>query len=224
MECLLWILLERGLKMEIRSYDIMYLDSASENIGTIFEYAVDCGYEPILFWNMFVSSDVARQIENGNPRYLVGYSAIDLFNIIIKPTYSDDYIIPNSFINRNKFYWAGWTLAQYQNYKSMSFFNINKILNIEKVLSLYDTLHEADITKFFEIADEYINNSKKEINLRRIRISAGLSQKQLADKAKVSIRSIQMYEQRNNDINKAQVDILFRLSKTLGCKIEDLFE
>lgn len=38
------------------------------------------------------------------------------------------------------------------------------------------------------------------------------------------IRSIQMYEQRNNDINKAQVDILFRLSKTLGCKIEDLLE
>ena len=51
-----------------------------------------------------------------------------------------------------------------------------------------------------------------------------LSQKQLAEKAEVSIRNIQMYEQRQNDINKAQADILFRLSKTLGCNIEDLFE
>ena len=33
-----------------------------------------------------------------------------------------------------------------------------------------------------------------------------------------------MYEQRNNDINKAQVDILLKLSKTLGCNIEDLLE
>ena len=52
----------------------------------------------------------------------------------------------------------------------------------------------------------------------------GISQKQLAEKAEVSIRNIQMYEQRQNDINKAQADILFRLSKTLGCNIEDLFE
>ena len=33
-----------------------------------------------------------------------------------------------------------------------------------------------------------------------------------------------MYEQRRNDINKAQADTLLKLSKTLHCKIEDLFE
>ena len=61
-------------------------------------------------------------------------------------------------------------------------------------------------------------------NLKKIRISAGFSQKQLSINADVSIRNIQMYEQRQNNINKAQADILFRLSKALGCRIEDLLE
>ena len=33
-----------------------------------------------------------------------------------------------------------------------------------------------------------------------------------------------MYEQKNNYINKALVDILLKLSKTLGCNIKDLLE
>ena len=211
--------------MAIKSYDVRYLDSVAANIGTMFEYAVSCGYEPKVYWNMFVASEVAKQIEKGNPRFLVGYSAIDLLESIVNTTEVNGKLLDSKpFFSRSEFYWAGWALAQYQNYKATSFFNINKVFPIEKVLSLYGTLHEADITKFFAVADEYINAHKKETNLKRIRIAAGLSQKQLAEKAEVSIRNIQMYEQRQNDINKAQADILFRLSKTLGCNIEDLFE
>ena len=40
----------------------------------------------------------------------------------------------------------------------------------------------------------------------------------------VSLRSIQMYEQRNKDINKASVDTVYRLAKVLGCAMEDLIE
>lgn len=211
--------------MAIKSYDVRYLDSVATNIGTMFEYAVACGYEPKVYWNMFASSEVAKQIEKGNPRFLVGYSAIDLLDHVVNTTASNGRLLaPKPFFSRSKFYWAGWALAQYQNYKAISFFNISKSFPIEKVLALYDTLHEADITKFFSVADEYIDAHKKETNLKRIRTAAGLSQKQLAEKAEVSIRNIQMYEQRHNDINKAQADILFRLSKILSCKIEDLFE
>lgn len=211
--------------MAIKSYDIKYLDSVTTNIGTMFEYAVACGYEPKTYWNMFVSSNVAKQIEKGNPRFLVGYSAIDLLEYVVNTTtLNGGSLAPKPFFNRSKFYWAGWALAQYQNCRATSFFNISKAFPIEKVLALYDTLHEADITKFFAVADEYVKAHKKETNLKRIRTAAGLSQKQLAEKAEVLIRNIQMYEQRHNDINKAGADILFRLSKTLGCNIEDLFE
>ena len=63
-----------------------------------------------------------------------------------------------------------------------------------------------------------------ETNLKRIRTAKGYSQKQLAELSGVSLRSIQMYEQRQKDINKAQSDSLFRLAKALGCTMEDLLE
>ena len=69
--------------MAIKSYDVRYLDNVATNIGTMFEYAVACGYEPKVYWNMFASSEVAKQIEKGNPRFLVGYSAIDLLDNVV---------------------------------------------------------------------------------------------------------------------------------------------
>lgn len=209
----------------MKSYDDKYLDSVANNLGTMFEYAVSCGYAPAVFWNTFVNSEVAKQIEKGNPRFLAGYSAIDLLDLVVNGNVANDYLqIITPFFNRSRFYWAGWALAQYQNQKNISFFNINKSFPIERVLALYDALHEADITKFYDVADEHLEKSRKETNLKRIRKAADLSQKQLSEISEVSIRNIQMYEQRHNDINKAQADILFRLSKTLGCNIEDLFE
>ena len=63
-----------------------------------------------------------------------------------------------------------------------------------------------------------------ETNLKRIRVVYGCTQSELAEKADVSLRSIQMYEQRNKDINKASVDTVYRLAKALGCTTEDLME
>ena len=63
-----------------------------------------------------------------------------------------------------------------------------------------------------------------ETNLKRIRTAKGYSQNQLAELSGVSLRSIQMYEQRRKDINKAQSESIHRLAKSLGCKMEDLLE
>ena len=52
----------------------------------------------------------------------------------------------------------------------------------------------------------------------------GMSGIELANRSGVSLRSIQMYEQRNKDINKAQSGFLASISRTLGCRIEDLLE
>lgn len=61
-------------------------------------------------------------------------------------------------------------------------------------------------------------------NLKRIRTAYGCTQAELAKSSEVSLRSIQMYEQRNKDINKASVETVYRLAKALGCAIEDLIE
>lgn len=63
-----------------------------------------------------------------------------------------------------------------------------------------------------------------ETRLNRIREAAGLSQNDLAVKSGVSLRSIQMYEQRKNEIDKAQAHTRYKLAVALGCDIEDLLE
>ena len=86
------------------------------------------------------------------------------------------------------------------------------------------TLLEASVEKIASVIDENVRATYPETNLKRIRTAYGCSQRELSKMSGVSLRSIQMYEQRNKDINKAQSDSLYRLAKALGCTMEDLLE
>lgn len=46
----------------------------------------------------------------------------------------------------------------------------------------------------------------------------------LANLAETDLSSIQKYEQRRNNINKAQAETLYKVARVLGCNIEDLLE
>lgn len=62
------------------------------------------------------------------------------------------------------------------------------------------------------------------MNKKSIRKSRDLSHSELAAQSGVNLRSIQIYEQKVNNINKAQVQTLYKLSRILGCSVEDLLE
>ena len=51
-----------------------------------------------------------------------------------------------------------------------------------------------------------------------------MSQSDLAKYSNVSLRPIQLYEQRQLDINSAEAIKLYQISKVLGCNMEDLLE
>lgn len=59
-------------------------------------------------------------------------------------------------------------------------------------------------------------------NLAYRRTLAGLSQQQLANLSGISKRTIEKYEQGENDINNARVNIVFKLAQALSCNIEDI--
>lgn len=205
--------------MEIKSYNILYLDDVSTSIGIMFEQANNLNINPIIFWNTFINSNVAKEIEKGNPKYL-NSSGLDYLNEIYK---DKKRISKKENIKRNQYYWAGWVLTHLQYKTNYSFYKINEYLPIEEVLRLYPTLHESDISKFFDVSLTYFKKDHI-TNLKKIREAKGISQNELSKLANVDIRSIQMYEQRRNDINKAQTITLYRLAKVLGCNIEDLLE
>ena len=75
-----------------------------------------------------------------------------------------------------------------------------------------------------DIASQRVHECFPETQLKYFRTYANYTQQELAHRSGVSLRSIQMYEQRQKDINKASADTLYRLSKMLHCSIEDLME
>ena len=58
--------------------------------------------------------------------------------------------------------------------------------------------------------------------LKRYRKLAGMTQKQLAELTGVKIRMIQAYEQNDQDISRAEMMTVLKLSHCLGCAPEDL--
>ena len=60
--------------------------------------------------------------------------------------------------------------------------------------------------------------------LKELRTAQQLSQAALAEKAGVSFRMLQHYEQGYKDINKAQGGTLYKLAQALSCSIEDILE
>ncbi len=129
----------------------------------------------------------------------------------------------NTDISRNtKEFWAGWILAYLQWDSTRSFDSIYEILPFEKIIKMYNPYHEMDERSFIlDVMNKYF---LKETNLKRIRKRYGLTQKELASKAKVSFRTIQMLEQKNHDINNAKAITLYNISRVLNCKMEDLLE
>lgn len=60
--------------------------------------------------------------------------------------------------------------------------------------------------------------------LKEMRLAAGLSQSQLAEKAGTNIRVLQHYEQGSKNFDHARIDILLKYCLALDCKLSDLIE
>ena len=89
---------------------------------------------------------------------------------------------------------------------------------------MYRVYHEMDILRFVEDMEQKCNAFHAETKLKQIREARGLSQSELATLSGVKKRSVQLYEQRVNDIDRAQAHTLLKLASVLGCDVEDLLE
>ena len=212
--------------MTIHAYQETYLNKAQAALGDAFDYAINtCGIPGEDFIKLFVASSISKRIENGEPALLAGKGGIEIAaDIFFETTGKHLDNKPQEHFGRSREYWIGWAICYYQWSSARSFSEIFKVFSFKDLQKMYYTLHEADITKFVDIADEIIKEHFKDTNLKRIRTSYGCTQAELANRSGVSLRSIQMYEQRNKDINKAGAEALYRISKVLGCDIEDLLE
>ena len=212
--------------MTIHAYQETYLSKAQAVLGDAFDYAINtCGIPGEDFIKLFTASTVSKRIENGEPALLAGKSGVEIVaDVILETTGKQLDIEPQTSLGRSREYWIGWAVCYYQWFSGRNFSDIFKVLSFDDLKHMYRTLHEADISKFADIVDETIKRYFVETKLKRIRTSYGCTQAELSRLSGVSLRSIQMYEQRNKDINKASAETVYRISKVLGCNMEDLLE
>lgn len=210
------------------AYADIYVSDAQNNLGDMMDYAVtDCGYNADAFFALFISSGVAGAFEIGNPKFIAGMSGPELACEVVLRTFGKQlHARPSENTDKSPEYWAGWALAYCQWFTGHNFATLHKALPFSELLRLYPTLHEADVQKFVAVAIDRLAQSGKsaETKLGLIRKARGFSQRQLAEAAGVTLRMVQLYEQRQNDIHKAQAGTLLRLAHALGCKIDDLLD
>ena len=210
----------------IRAYQEIYLSNAQAALGDAFDYAVNvCHIPGEDFVTLFLVSSVSKRMENGEPACLAGKSGIELAMQVLEETKGQTALPePAERYSRSREYWVGWAVAYYQWYSGRRYGEIFQAFSFGDLQSMYDTLHEADVSKFVDIVNARVREHFSETNLKRIRTTYGCTQAELAERSGVSLRSIQMYEQRNKNINRASGETLYRLSKVLGCTVEDLIE
>ena len=210
----------------IHAYSELYLFDAKQNLAELFDYAIRiCEMDAELISKLFVQSGYADKFERGNPAIISGMSGIELARKVISYAYPN-YKFPERPVSEEKsnVFWAGWALAEYQWITSKRFKDIFSRILLKEIIAMYRVYHEMDIGHFIEDMNEKYDVIEKETRLKTIRENRGISQTELAKLSGVKLRSIQMYEQKVNNIDKAQAGTVYKLSRVLGCTVEDLLE
>ena len=210
----------------IRAYDEIYLEDAMLNFAVSLDYgAAVCKGGVDEYYDRLLVGGPVRQFESGNPRYLVGMSGIEFADKVIETTGGVVKTIDYVLANRSDIFWAGWVISYLQWFTGHTFerFRLDG-LSIQSVIALYPTLHEADLSKFVEVALGIMNAKKSENPLKLQRMRCGLTQKELANRSGTSIRMIRAYEQGKQLLSKAEAGTVFRLATVLGCEARSLVE
>ena len=208
------------------AYPETLLPNARSQLADAADYAVvDLGVPVDEFFSLFAASDWARRIERGDRSTVLGISGIELAqNVLAEKTGVREFKAARESLRRTKAYWTGWVLAYYQWKSNRTFREILRALPASTIEQMYGVYHEAPEERFAATADDILREKIPETRLKRIRSAYGCSQSRLSQMSGVGLRSIQMYEQRRKDINKAEAESVLRLARALGCEIEDIME
>ncbi len=208
----------------IHAYDEIYLGRAQKNLGEMLHFATyDLKWSLKKYYKAFISTGIAHSFEIGTPNFVVGKSGYELaYDVYYRLTGAECEIEPEYVFEKSPEYFAGWSLAYYSWYKNISFEHIDRIVPIDEIVGMYHPYHEMDVMQFVEAVDKRMDAYQMESRLKRLRMYARLTQKQLAEKAGVSQRMIEQYEQGRKSLDHASAVTIKLLSEALDCRMEEL--
>lgn len=218
------------------------------------DYAVrDLRQDPAVFFDLFMSTGLADQFGRGDFRVIAGMSGVELaYKVLADSGITIDRVSYRYTAGRTKEYWAGWALASYQWESARPFHDIIGAMPVKNLIAVCDELRSREIREISEglswmdnlkVPDHMNEDSYQEFKsriesaisesaegsgnvtrLKALRQQNGLSQSRLAALSGIPVRTIQQYEQRQKDINKAAFESIIKLAAALSCEPYQLLE
>lgn len=238
----------------MRAYDEACLPLACGCLGRMLDYSVySLHIDADSMMDLFAASGTASLFARGDMRTIAGGSGIELaYSVLEKSGLPHERVLPRHTVSFSNEYWGGHALAYAQWATGLRFEELVKRSPASAVISscakerlallesLPPDISEGDKAAALKsFGDEFARKTAESIMsesasggredpavtcLKSLRIKNGLSQGALAKASGVPVRTIQQYEQRQKDINKARFEYIIRLSAALNCGPADLFE
>ena len=238
----------------MRAYDEACLPLACDCLGRMLDYSVySLRIDADSMMKLFIASGTSSLFARGDMRTITGGSGIELaYSVLEKSALPFERMPPRHTVSFSNEYWCGHALAYAQWATGLCFEDIMMRCPASVLISgcakerlalleglppdISDGDKAASLKRF---GDEFARRTAgnilsggssggqqdpSAIRLKTLRIKNGLSQSALADASGVPVRTIQQYEQRQKDINKAHFEYIIRLSAALNCEPADLFE
>ncbi|WP_051544942.1 helix-turn-helix domain-containing protein [Butyrivibrio sp. MC2021] len=211
------------------AYSRLYLDDAMHNLGELTEYTALVTPEITLdeLFKMFTISGLAARFEKGDPAVVSGMSGTELHHRIMEKCYGEYRKWPPALVkyDTEAEYWYGYILAYVQWEKSCRFSDILNKVSFSDLEVLYPAFHTvSEHRAFIEIENRMNYGSSQVARIQEYRKRLCLSQRELAEDSGVNVRTLQQYEIRDKDINKASFEKIIALAKALKCRPEDIME
>ena len=210
----------------MRAYSELYLEAAQYSLGFMLEYAVyDVGLTLEDAWDRFIISGFAARFERGEPSVVVGRSGTELmYDVMIKTEHGWEIVEVKCRSDRTPEFWVGWAVAYVQWFYACSFQKILSVMDADELIRAYTPYHEMDISQFVELIGNKLREDQAVPYIKRRRLQLGISQRELAERSEVPLRTIQQYEQRQKNINHARAGYLVALARALSCRESKLLD
>ncbi|MCR5761156.1 MAG: helix-turn-helix domain-containing protein [Sphaerochaetaceae bacterium] len=207
----------------MHAYSEIYLEGAMIRLGDMLEHAVlDCRYDPDGFWNMFIQSSVSKRFEAGDISLVAGKSGAELaFLVLYECENLTTFTIPSWREYRSPLFWCGWTLCYFQWHENIPFKRIWEAVSIRTLQKMYPALHEADISKSVKALNALIKPRAK-TPVMTLRLVRNLSQKELAERAGMSISQLQRLEYGERSVENLSLKTALSLASALGVEADEI--
>lgn len=207
------------------AYSELYVSDASRTLGEYFDYMVrHLGHDMDEAFSWLAFSRAGKCFGEGNPHFICGMTGIELAgNVVYEISRVWKETEDTSCAEKGCEYRVGSALAQYQWHSGYSFSALNrKGLTTSKISDML-VFCENSGEEFLVEMNRVIEGEDTDTNrLKRLRAYAGLTQKKLSEESGVALRMIQLYEQGQNDINKASAETVMKIADVLNCSINDV--